>query len=404
MKKSVVICSLLAGALLLVVSPSPTLATCAGGLVQPIQHSFGGFFDHCPDAAPVRAYVYVLGNATSINSASVDIACEDSSVTTPQQSPCQAESGQPGDGNVTINFNWGGGGTFPGCPNANQDFGVGRNIVQLVANDGSSVMVSVGFSRELGFQYALDCAAQQDAFGAVAPMSCTRGATQDIRIVTNDGQQLCVNIPAPKIFSDCDSGSMCGPEPNPFGVTSTCGTLPNATPGRLFRRDAPCTTPPSTEIALGWVAIGAASPTGDLCVPLPRPTDPNQCTYVAGSGIVDGQETLAALGTPVKVAGQNAPSARALDVRASADGARVVVSWRTDSELDLAGFNVVADTKGKGRITVTDALIAPRGVNGSGARYDNVSVPRGKFQGARTLYVEAVLNSGAKILSDPVKF
>ncbi len=402
MKKSVAICSYLAGALLLAVNPSPALATCSGGLVQPLQHAFGGSFDKCPDLNPVRAFAYVLGNASAVNSGSVDIACEDNQGTN-DQGPCQFEAGSRGDGNVTISFNWGGTGTFPGCPNPAEDPGVGRNVVQLVANDGSSVLVTVGYSRDLGFQYALDCAAQPAPTGAAAPLSCSH-RDAGMTITTLDSTNLCVHIPPPKIYSDCDAGTMCGPEPNPLGIPTTCVAtqIPTTSPGRLYRRDAPCGTSQEPQLSLGWTLVGAPDGNGDICILVPRPADPAQCVYLGASGTVGGTETLATTGV-LEVAGQNAPSARALDVRAAASTGDIVVTWHTAAELDLGGFNILAETKAKGRIKVNDALIVPKGVSGGGAPYE-VSIPRGKFQGGRTLYVESVTTSGSKILSDPAKF
>jgi hypothetical protein len=119
--------------------------------------------------------------------------------------------------------------------------------------------------------------------------------------------------------------------------------------------------------------------------------------------VVGGRETLA-LTSNVQIAGQNAPTARALDVRAAAAGGSVVISFRTDSELDLAGFNILTDSKGgKDRIKVNDAFIAPRGVAGAGARYE-ARIARGNFKGGKNAFVETVLTSGARILSDSASF
>jgi len=105
----------------------------------------------------------------------------------------------------------------------------------------------------------------------------------------------------------------------------------------------------------------------------------------------------------VGAGGPNAPSARALDVRAVASGGDVKIHFRTAAELQLVGFNVLTETKGKGQFKINDSLIAPRGVGGGGATYD-VLFTRGKFQGGRTVIIESVLSDGTSLKSDAAQF
>jgi hypothetical protein len=413
MKRSIVTCTMVVGALVAALLPSSAFAICPRD--QIMQHAVGGFFQNCPDANPVSGAAYAVNTtaAAPINTGTVDIVCEDGSpgAVSGQGSPCQPEAGVVGDGKVTVQFDWGGGGNFSGCPNPLLQNNVGRNVIQVVANDGSSVMVSVGFSPDLQ-QYPVDFAEVPTPEFTSVPLSCSKTNNGNLQITQLD-TQLCVNMNAPKLYTDCDTGTW-GTNGGPFGFTPTCdATGPHSTAGKLYKRDAPCTTTPDdTFMALGpnWALLGTPDATGHLCVPTPRPVDPSQCAFVAGSGnLVDSGtgltvETLTAVDVPVKVAGANAPSAKAVDVRAAVAGGNIVVTYRTVSELDLAGFNILTDAKGgKARTRVNDVLIAGKGINGAGASYE-VSLARGKFQGGKVLYVESVLKSGNSILSDPATF
>src|SRR5262245_49977269 len=413
MRKRAFILSIMA-VMVLAVASSPLFATCPGGLVQPSQHSFGGYFRNCTDVTPVTGFIYVVDaagsacpNTGACNSASVKTTCEHNVDPNAQGGVCQFEAGTNGDGNVTVSFDWGGpGGTFPGCPNANGVAGIGRNVVQVIGNKGESILATVGYSLELAM-YPIDCAAPPLPSGLAAPLACSR---QDaLTVNSNDGTTVCANLKAPHVYSDCDAGTLCGPG-NGLGITPTCDT-PAANPvsarGRTYLKNAPCGSSPDPVLSTGWVLQAAPDAAGNACIPVPRPAQPPPpaapvCAFLGATGIINGVETLAVLGS-VQVAGQNAPSARALDVRASVSGSDVVIKWRTDSELELTGFNVLAEKKAKDRSTVSSGMIAAKGANGAGASYE-VRIPRSKFQGGKTVYVESVLSTGGRILSDPASF
>ena len=447
MRRALIMSSAVATALVLAVALSPVYATC--NVSNPLQHILGGYFTNCPDKNQVKAFAYALstpannpadttcpnlisnaqctaagvpescctgagtGTCVNCNTAAVDLVCENNTSLSGQGSPCQPEAGiggdgVAGDGNVTILFDWQltQGGAFPGCPDPSQQPKFGRNFVQVVANDGSGLLVTVPFSFDLaGFMVDM---AEPDSNPA-GPLACSR-ADSGISVQSYDGTTLCGNTLLPRLHTDCDAGTWGATGGGIFGVTCDPGSIPPVARGKLYSRTASCGSSPDTSFTSGWslLPVTPDAATGAFCVAVPRPpspvpTDP-QCAFVAASGMVGGKETVAAVGA-AQLAGQNAPSARALNVRAVAAGGDVVVSWRTDSELDLAGFNVLADSKnGKDRITVSAAMIAANGANGAGASYD-VHIPRGKFQGARTVYVESVLRTtGDRILSDPAKF
>ena len=63
MKRALIGSSALAGVLVIAVAMSPVFATCAGGIIEPIQHSLGGYFSNCPE--PVLAYAYSIGSGAT---------------------------------------------------------------------------------------------------------------------------------------------------------------------------------------------------------------------------------------------------------------------------------------------------------------------------------------------------
>jgi len=489
MRKVLICCSSVAAVLWAASALSPVFAVCTISS-QPLQHYLGGYFMNCPDAQPVKAFAYALstriapdtscpdlvsnaqctgagtpascctgaGTGTCIpcNTAGIDIACEDSSGQNGQGGGCQAEAGTAGDGKVTILFDWAGPGIYPGCPDPNQQLDIGRNFVQLVANNGSSIMVSVSFSFDL-LAYAIDmaepdtspagplsCSPAANCTGGSTPgkvcatnadcgaggactkggLYCTGGPTPGKVCATNsdcgaggacmeatgiiagsyDGTTFCGTVPVPVVHTDCDAGTWGVTGGGIFAPICNPSTLPALARGKLYSKTDTCGTSPDTTLSSGWTLLPVApdANTGAFCVPIPKPSGINQCAFVAASGRVGGVETLAAVGA-TQLAGQNAPSARAFVDSANAGGNNVSISFHTVGELGLVGFNVLTDAQGgKNRIKVNSALITPKGVQGGGASYA-VQIPRGNFKGSKVLYIESVLTSGT-LLSDPATF
>jgi hypothetical protein len=143
-----------AGAVILVTLPSSTWAVCNAGPSNTVLHSFGGRFENCPDSNPVAAFIYTRGSAATINSGATDVAC--GSIGGTSQTVGCAITGDPGnagEGNVTILFDYGNPetqGPHPGCPNSGLIATPPRQVIQVVANDGSSLLVTVGWNRDLG--------------------------------------------------------------------------------------------------------------------------------------------------------------------------------------------------------------------------------------------------------------
>jgi len=128
--------------------------------------------------------------------------------------------------------------------------------------------------------------------------------------------------------------------------------------------------------------------------------------YLGSTFAFNGSESTSIMSTPAVFSGggPGAPPARALDVTAVVSGGEIMIHFRTAAELQLVGFNVLTETKAKGQFKVNDSLIAPRGVGGGGATYDNVPIARGKFQGGRTVIIESVLTDSTTLRSDAVRF
>jgi len=402
MKKSFLIGTTLAGVVLIALAPSSALAICP--FSQPLQHALGGWFENCPDAAPVQGFAYVRGSRATIHTGTTDIICEDNGLNG-QFGQCQVEAALPGDGLITVSTDWGGSNSIIGCPNPTQGHGLGRNLIEVVANDGSTLILSVSYSFDLGM-FPVDFA-QQDIFPP-PPLKCSGGARTDVgegmSFTSYDGAVLCGFAPTQRVYSDCDPGAWGLTGGGAFTPTCAEGEIPPTTAGQLYRQDASCTTPPDMRFGAAWGSpIGTPDAAGSFCVPFAAPA--TGCAYIANFGTVDGVTTASASGGALSVPGSTAPSARALAVRATKKGSSIEITWRTAAEFNLAGFNLQTDAQGgKSRINVNDALIASKGaVTGAGSEY-SVQIPVARFKGGKTVYVESLMNTGQRLLSDPAQF
>jgi hypothetical protein len=395
MKKFWLACTV-AGVALVAAQPSPVEANCVAGTFNLVSHQFGGFFQNCADAAPVSGFIWSVGGAATHNSGTTDVICEDLAGETQTQSCVftgpAADISQPGDGLVTVQFDYGNPGTFPGCPNPNSDATGLRQVIQVSANDGSSLLASVGWS-DIGL-YLVDAA--HPATGG--PLSCTH-TEAGLSVLSFDGTTLRARVPSPKVYTDCDPGSL-GAD-----VLGSCNptTVPTSASGRLYQTMGRCGQYPSPLLASGWTFLADAS-SGEAVATVPRSDLADTCTFVGASGIVGGNETLATVGI-LQIAGLNAPPPKALNVLARRAGNEIVLSWRTAAEFSLLGFDVLADLPGKkGRVKLNDNLIAAQGgVTGAGASYEH-RIPTSRLQGAKTLIIQSVLSTGATLLSDPASF
>jgi len=378
--------------------PSPAGAACSSG--QPLMHFFDNFFAGCPDANPVDAYAYVLGQE-NINTATgavnagadgkLDIACEAFGVQTEQGLDCQLNSGTAGDGQVSILMDWGGINWQVGnatCPNPAGAYGFARNVVEVVANDGSSAIVTVGF--EQGSQvYVLESA---HPGGGTEPIFCSHDNGLTIVSITSGLQAntVCVQQTAPPIHSDCDPGS--GGE-----FTQTCqgntGTPLVATPGNLFTLTASCFPTPDLRRS-GWAPVSSTPGAGgSKCFSFAPPLNPGQCAFIGGSSIIEGVETDVLTGY-IRVPCGCAAVDKVVIRKAELLQGRLRVDFGTENEATIVGFNVYA-----GGTRLNAGFIQ---ANGTGSNDYSFEVGRGALKNARSITVEAVKSDGTTVRSDAV--
>src|SRR5439155_12741009 len=101
----------------------------------------------CLDNAPVSALATAIGSVATVGNA--QIICSSTDQTNIQGGSCQTASGSAGDKMVTISGNWGNPGSL-GCPNPSGAPGVGRNVYSVRCNDGSGLLITVGYDVGLG--------------------------------------------------------------------------------------------------------------------------------------------------------------------------------------------------------------------------------------------------------------
>jgi hypothetical protein len=394
MKKVIRILALCAAAVAVVAVPSPAFATC--GTPQPLQHIIGMFFQGCPDATPVAGYAYVEGAAATINTSrtgapNIDIVCEEGApALTEQGSLCQPEAGGIGDGNVTVSFDWGGPlqTNAAACPNAAGVPGVGRNTVQVVANDGSQILMSVGYSVDFA-GYILEMAHPGDGF---SPVSCSQNNGMTLVSQVAAGTQaanVCVAQGAPPIYTDCDAGS----GGVSFGNTCTGGTAtpPSVAPGNLYTTTGPCDVAPNQN-RTAWAALTTTPGAGgSKCAVIQNPA--TGCAFVGGSSIVGGTETAAMTGW-LRVAGANAASDKVAIKKAELLQGKLVVAFGTENESTIVGFNVYAGTS-----KLNSGLISAKGIGSNDYSFE---VGRGAMKNERSITVEAVMSDGSSVRSGSV--
>lgn len=406
MRKILNACAVLAGVVLLAMHPSVVMANCPGGISQPLNHQFGGYFNNCPDAQPVAGYAYQLGTPTT-NSIGFDIVCEVGNVPTHEQGiPCQPEAGVAGDGLVTVNFDWGPF-NIPGCPDPSQVSGVGRNVMSLTANDGSGLFLSVAFNT-IFLDFLVETAQPDDGAQNPVPLSCAKDNSPQLVSSTAGVQpaltNLCVRVPSPHVFTDCDPTSL----GTAFGtcVNSSGGpdTAPPVGKGNVYTKttNTPCVGPantgaPDTRLnppspGTPWTLAGATDAGGNLCFAAAKPA--TGCLYVGSTSTVGGVETQHVTGF-FSVGDPAAASDKATIKKASVASGKLSVEFFTTAELNTVGFNVVA-----GGRNLNASLIAAKGASGGGASY-TFEVGRGALKNERSLLVQTVLKDGSVVSSAP---
>jgi hypothetical protein len=401
MKKVIRILALSAAALAVLAMPSSAYATC-NGITQPLQHIIGMFFTGCPDATPVQGYAYVVGQEATLNTSTtagfLNPTCNDGTGTTTQGQVCQPEAGIPGDGNVTVTFDWGGPAQTNGslCPNAAGVPGVGRNVVEVVANDGSSIIMSVSYSIDFG-GYILEMAHPGDGFSPVA-CSFDNGLTLVSNTAGLQANTVCVGQTAPQIYSDCDLGSGGAAFGNTCQGDPINASTPSIAPGQLYTLTAPCSQIPDLRRAAWSQLVTTPGAGGSKCAQVTIPpatpvgTPPN-CAYVGGSSIIAGVETAALTGH-LRITGNAAASDKVAIKKAELLQGKLVVGFGTENEATIVGFNVYAGTS-----KLNSGLIQAKGIGSNDYSFE---VGRGALKNERSITVEAVKSDGTTVRSGSV--
>ena len=383
-------------------------------------HSQGSYFVCADSGGKVAAYAYQLSLPTTVSTGAQNIVC-----LAFDGSSCFGSAGTVGDSQVTIESDWSNP-AIAGCP---VDASGGHRIVLVTqCADGKGVIVSLS-GADSSLAYTVEAAHPYNSTaGTFQPLTAgvTNGRPQLVGNATVSGGSatMLLRFAKPIIYTDCDAGSL--------GVSlgSTCvdgvfptGRDPNVadsavTMGHVYTSSQPCGVFPDAQLSK-WTDTGVVIPPqgGDVPVTAAVPTQPASCAssvppanrtgclclYVGGTiTVANSGTTSPGVSGFVQVGGPEAASPVALGVRAAQAAGKVRVTWHTDSELALAGFNILGDSKKVGALKVNDALIPATG-NGGGASYD-IYVPRAKFKTGRTVIVESVLTDGTTIRSTPAKF
>lgn len=381
--------------------PRTAGATCPNP--QPMQHGLGSFFTNCPDLQPVDGYLFVLGQDATLNNDStapgagadqkIDFVCEATGVQTEQLIDCTPEAGIAGDGNISVMFDWGGINLSNGnaCPNPLGVSGVGRNVIQVVANDGSSLIATVGFSLDFGF-YLVEAAHPVTAGMDVLPIACSYN--NGLTIVSGGGGNICVNQGVPPVFSDCDPGTV-------GSVLGTCqgdtGTPLTVTPGNLYIKFAPCNRLPDLRRA-SWTLLATSPGSGGSKCAVYNPSTDGSCAFFGASSFFgDGANAPAespfltgAFRGPCCIAAVDKVAIKNAELRQG----RLHVDFATENEATIVGFNVYG-----GAAKLNSGLIPAQGQGSNAYTFD---VGRGALKNERSITVEAVLSNGMAVRTDPV--
>jgi len=386
MKKVTRILAVVAAALAVTAMPSSVYAVC--GVPQFLSHQIDLFFDSCPDANPVAGYAYVLGSDATLNTVGADFICRDGTTTTSQGIACQPGAGIAGDGIVTVQYDWGGASGTPAganCPNPNGVPGVGRNVLQVVANNGASVIMTIGYEPGSA-SYFVEAG---HPGGGVSPISCSAG--DGMQLVSNtaglQANTVCVNQTVPHLWSDCDPDSG-----GAFLGTCTEGVAPTIAPGNLYTRTAPCNSIPDARKTAWTLLTTTAGPGGSKCVTINRPADAT-CAFVGGTSIIGGAET-SAMTSSMRIGGAAANSDKVAIKKAELLAGKLRVDFGTENEATIVGFNVYG-----GATKLNSGIISAKGLGNNDYSFE---VGRGALKNERSITVEAVKSDGTSVKSAPV--
>jgi hypothetical protein len=371
----------------------PVFALCSG-ISEPAQN-FGARIINCPDAKPELGFVGAVGQTATVNSAGIDVICEDGAAINQQSVPCQAEAGVIGDGNITVSFDWGNLPAPNGCPNQAQVPNVGRNIFQIVCNNGAGALITTAFDIGSG-GYVVDFAHPYDpgTGNFDMPMSTTQTGLQLAQFQRGGGtDQACINQTAApaRMYSDCDPGSLA----TAFGVTCP-DTTPSLAPGpNLYTFTGPASQGPADLRVAAWGSPVAttAGPGGSKCVNFPTPAA-GICTWIGATSSVGGSDTGAISGWTQVCAGDPTAATDKVKINSAAfNQGKLNVGFSTENEALIVGFNVYA-----GSTKLNTGLIAAKGTGSNAYAFE---VGRGAVKSNKTVIVEAVKSDGSVVKTAP---
>jgi len=430
-----------------------------------VKNGLGGRIINCPDANPISAEIYSVlitatSNASTINSSDDPLVCRFGNETLGQLPPQECifapGSGIAGDGIVTVLYEFGTGTHSVGCPTGTASApasGAAPVALQVVCNDGSGVIATVGFN-SADFGYMLEYATGDG--GAAAPNTLTAHFNNGPAISSVVGDQVCVNVPMPVMNSDCQRV-----QPTSTSTATSCAARSVLDRGLLYTINAPCGSAPPLKIGRCEVApayIGtdgfpyfggrescyldvdcplAPDETGELlltqtCVSTADPFDPDnpiaprwrlltsqptaanaftpcntiappanvgECSYVgvtanwrnAASTIVRNSRSI--LGWR-QVNPQGAATDKVKIDNAGFTQGKLTVAFSTSNETSIVGFNVLS-----GSTKLNGSLIAAKGAGSNAYTFE---VGRGALRGGKSVLVEAVKSDGTVEKTAPV--
>ena len=293
--------------------------------------------------------------------------------------------GDPTDGQVVLQNDWGNP-LIAGCP-------TGRVVYFIQCADGSGLAVSV--SGALG-DFSPDWATPFDGANFT---NLTSGNQAGRPVLTSfTGGVLTMHFNKVHVFSDCDPASA-GAQ---FGGCTDSFDGNSFQIGNIYTSNQPCGQSPSTDRTKWTLATPAnrvnnadGSVDASLTVTLPA----TGCFYVGSTTTPTGGVEGNGISGFVSVAPQGAAKPDALGIQAKTSNGKVVVTFYTETEYGLAGFNVYTQSN-KGLVKLNSALIAAKGGPSSYVQ----SFARGSIGGGKSIIVETLMTDGTSHKSAPVPF
>jgi hypothetical protein len=363
---------------------------------QPAQNSSVSIIN-CPDKFPVAGFVGVVGSTATINSAGIDVVCEDAAGAN-QSITCPGEVGSAGDGVVRFWFDWGNLPPANGCPNGSGLPGVGRNIFGIVCNNGAGALMTVAYDigtagYVLDYAHPFDINTNPTADLSLAPSQNGLQLAQFAR--TGGSDTACIGQTTPiKLYSDCDPTSLAVA----FGVVCP-DTTPTVGPGaNLYITSGPFAQKPQDLRVSGGTTPWAlqttvAGPAGSKCVTYPTPAV-GTCTWIGSTSVVGGSDTGAISGWVEVCAGDPTAATDKVKINSAAfNQGKLNVGFSTENEALIVGFNVYA-----GSTKLNTGLIAAKG---TGSNAYSFEVGRGAVKSNKTVIVEAVKSDGTVVKTAP---